>query len=54
MPNANINGVQIYYESYGEGFPLIFAYDVGGSTVYWRSQIPGQSGHITATQEVRC
>jgi 2-succinyl-6-hydroxy-2,4-cyclohexadiene-1-carboxylate synthase len=39
MPNATIGGVQIYYESHGEGFPLILSWGVGGSTRLWRSQV---------------
>jgi pimeloyl-ACP methyl ester carboxylesterase len=26
MPTAEINGTEIYYETYGEGFPLVFAH----------------------------
>lgn len=26
MPTASINGTEIYYETYGEGFPLVFAH----------------------------
>ena len=39
MPTARINGVDIYYESHGEGFPLALAYGLGGSTVQWKPQI---------------
>ena len=39
MPTAKINGVNIYYESHGEGFPLALAYGLGGSTVQWKPQI---------------
>lgn len=43
MPKVLLNGVHIYYESHGEGFPLVLSYGVGGSTVLWREQIPGLS-----------
>ena len=39
MPTAKINGVNIYYESHGQGFPLALAYGLGGSTVQWKPQI---------------
>ena len=39
MPKAAINGVQIYYESYGKGFPLILAYGIGCSTKLWKDQV---------------
>ena len=40
MPIAEINSINIYYESHGEGFPLVLAYGLGGSTVEWEPQIP--------------
>ena len=40
MPRAKINDINIYYESHGEGFPLVLAYGLGGSTVEWEPQIP--------------
>ena len=43
MPTALLNGVRIHYESYGSGFPLIFAYGLGGNTTEWAGQIPAFS-----------
>ena len=40
MPRAKINGINIYYESHGDGFPLVFAYGIGGNTTEWEPQIP--------------
>ena len=40
MPTAKINGINIYYESHGTGFPLVFAYGIGGNTTEWEPQIP--------------
>ena len=40
MPTAKINGINIYYESHGDGFPLVFAYGIGGNTTEWEPQIP--------------
>ena len=39
MPRATINGVQIYYETHGTGFPLILAFGIGCSTRLWKDQI---------------
>ena len=40
MPTAKINGINIYYESHGDGFPLVLAYGIGGNTTEWEPQIP--------------
>jgi pimeloyl-ACP methyl ester carboxylesterase len=39
MPRAHINGIHLYYESYGSGFPLVLAYGLGGNTGMWAGQI---------------
>ena len=38
MPKAPINGVQLYYESTGEGFPLILAHEFAGDFRSWEPQ----------------
>ena len=43
MPRVLVNGVHIYYESHGEGFPLVLAYGLGGNTTEWALQIPAFS-----------
>ena len=45
MPEALINGVNIYYESHGAGFPLVFAYGLGGNTGEWAGQVQAFSRH---------
>ena len=40
MPTAKVNGINIYYESHGDGFPLVFAYGIGGNTTEWEPQVP--------------
>jgi pimeloyl-ACP methyl ester carboxylesterase len=45
MPTALINGVNIYYESHGSGFPLVFAYGLGGNTGKWAGQVAAFSQH---------
>ena len=39
MPKADLNGVGIYYEETGEGFPLVFAHELAGNTSSWKAQV---------------
>lgn len=39
MPKALTNGIQIYYEVHGEGFPLILSWGVGGNSDLWQDQV---------------
>ncbi len=45
MPTVRINDVNIYYESHGKGFPLVFAYGLGGNTGMWAGQIDAFAQH---------
>src|ERR1051326_9012309 len=36
---AEINGVSLYYEETGEGFPLIFSHEFGGDFRSWEPQV---------------
>jgi 3-oxoadipate enol-lactonase len=45
MPQAFINGVHLHYESYGNGFPLVLAYGLGGNTGMWAGQIEAFAAH---------
>ena len=38
MPKAHVNGVQLYYESTGEGFPLVLAHEFAGDFRSWEPQ----------------
>jgi len=40
LPTAEINGIQLYYEEYGRGFPVIFAHGAGGNHMSWWQQVP--------------
>ena len=44
MPTASVNGVSLYYESQGEGLPLVFAHGGGGDLFQWTFQVPHFSG----------
>ena len=39
MPRAHINGIQLYYESTGEGFPLVLAHEFAGDFRSWEPQV---------------
>lgn len=39
MPKAIVNGIQLYYESTGEGFPLILAHEFAGDFRSWEPQV---------------
>jgi len=39
MPHASINGVEIYYEEAGQGFPLVFSHEFAGDYRSWTPQI---------------
>ncbi|MAR14434.1 MAG: alpha/beta hydrolase, partial [Chloroflexi bacterium] len=39
MSIASINGVDIYYETYGEGFPIIFSHEFAGDSQSWMPQV---------------
>jgi pimeloyl-ACP methyl ester carboxylesterase len=39
MPTARINGVELYYEQTGEGYPLVFSHEFAGDYRSWESQV---------------
>ena len=40
MPSVRIDDFELYYESHGEGFPVVCAHGVGGNHASWYNQIP--------------
>jgi 3-oxoadipate enol-lactonase len=40
MPWAEINDIRMYYESHGEGEPIVFAHGAGGNHLSWWQQVP--------------
>jgi 3-oxoadipate enol-lactonase len=40
MPYAAINGINLYYESHGEGPVIVFAHGAGGNHLSWWQQVP--------------
>ncbi len=69
MPTATVNGTEIYYESHGEGEPLLCVMGLAADTMSWALQVPafserhravffdnrdvGQSGYVTRDYTVR-
>lgn len=45
MPHATINGVNLYYEEAGSGYPLVLAHEFAGSHESWREQVRFLSRH---------
>ena len=39
MPTFSANGVNIYYEVTGEGYPLVWSHEFGGSYESWETQV---------------
>jgi 3-oxoadipate enol-lactonase len=39
MPTVNSAGVEVYYEDYGSGIPIVFAHGAGGNAAIWFEQI---------------
>ncbi|MGI8551409.1 MAG: alpha/beta fold hydrolase [Dehalococcoidia bacterium] len=40
MPTAHLNGIDLYYESHGNGPAILFAHGAGGNHLSWWQQIP--------------
>ena len=47
MPWAEINGIRLYYESHGEGDPIVFAHGAGGNHLSWWQQVPAFADRYT-------
>jgi 3-oxoadipate enol-lactonase len=45
MPSARINGIELYYETHGEGPALVLAHGGGGNHLSWWQQVPELSKH---------
>ena len=39
MPKFSADGVEIYCEVTGEGFPLVWSHEFGGSYESWKTQV---------------
>ena len=39
MPYASVNGVSLYYEEHGSGYPLVWSHEFAGDYRSWRPQV---------------
>ena len=39
MPQAPVNGINIYYESHGDGYPLVWSHEFAGDYRSWEPQV---------------
>ena len=47
MPKANVQGINLYYEVYGSGYPLILIRGLGSNADHWYCQVPAFSSHYS-------
>ena len=45
MPTVHVNGVELYYEVTGDGFPLVFSHEFAGDYRSWEPQVNFFSRH---------
>ncbi len=54
MSDAEINGIQLYYEVLGSGAPLVFVHGLGSSAHDWAAQVPAfTSNRQVITMDLR-
>ena len=54
MPKANVNGLNLHYETRGQGFPIVFVHEYAGSWESWNSQVDFFSRtHLTVAYNSR-
>lgn len=46
MPYANVNGIKLYYEIYGDGDPVVLIEGLGSQLQSWATQVPIYSKHF--------
>lgn len=40
MPIAKVNGIELYYEAHGQGYPAVFLHGFSGTVNSWQPQVP--------------
>ena len=39
MPKVHVNGIDLYYESHGEGYPVVFLHGFSSTHQMWQPQV---------------
>jgi pimeloyl-ACP methyl ester carboxylesterase len=47
MPTIHVNGVDLYYETHGEGEPVLLIHGLGSSTADWEPQVAALASRFT-------
>ncbi len=47
MPKANVQGVNLYYEVHGSGYPLVLIRGLSSNADHWYCQVPAFSSHYS-------
>lgn len=53
MPKAKVNGINLYYESSGKGYPLVFTHGFSASHLMWKTQEPLTKEYRLITYDTR-
>jgi pimeloyl-ACP methyl ester carboxylesterase len=53
MPKVNVNGINLYYESTGNGYPLVFTHGFSASHLMWKAQEPMAKEYRLITYDAR-
>ncbi len=40
MPKVKVNNIELYYEVYGQGYPVVFLHAFAGTVNMWQPQVP--------------
>jgi len=50
---ADVNGIRLYYESQGDGRPVVLVHGLGSSSDMWRYQVPALASAIASSRLTR-
>jgi len=53
MPKVNVNGIMLYYESVGEGYPLVLTHGFSATHEMWKAQEPLAKQYRLITYDAR-
>ncbi len=53
MPKVKVNGINLFYEEHGQGFPVLFIHGFAGTHFMWAGQVPVLSRYRFITLDAR-